>query len=93
MKVVRTPGLSVAALTAQYFARRCVICGGEAQVHCTGSEAEYAVRISYTRTGMRRRTVLIHPAVAEIDLCLSHGAERWPWTSHKPGRVSRARIA
>jgi hypothetical protein len=91
--IARAPGLSEVALTAQYFARRCVICGGEAQVHCTGSEAEYAERISYTRTGMRRRMVLIHPAVGEIDLCLPHGAERWPWTSHKPARVRRARIA
>jgi hypothetical protein len=64
------PGPSAAALAAAFAARRCVICGTQADVVCLGSE---------------------EGGETEINLCLGHAAERWPWKAEAPERrqVSR----
>jgi hypothetical protein len=73
-----------AVLAAAFAARRCAICGGPANVVCPGSDAEYADSIAATSESTRRNVRLITAAVADINLCLPHAAERWPWRGEKP---------
>ena len=80
-----------AALAAAFAARRCAICGAPANVVCPGSEAEYADSITTTSESTRRNVKLITAAVADINLCLPHAAERWPWRAEKPRKRSCAR--
>lgn len=81
-----------AQLAARNALRRCIVCGGEATVVCPGQEAEYSLRITSTRDGGKRRhNVLVVPEKPDLNLCLAHAAERWPWRSHKR-RAAKAQV-
>ena len=75
---------SADGLALAYAARRCVLCGGAVSVTCVGSDAVYERVTTLSAKGRRVHDVLIRPAVANIDLCLAHAAERWPWASEVP---------
>lgn len=77
--------MTVEALTIRNLARRCVICGNEAQVVCVGSDALYGTKRQLTREGgVRFVRMMLAPATRDIDVCLPHAVERWQrWPKRK----------
>jgi hypothetical protein len=68
---------NTAALEAAFFARRCALCGAQADVVCIGSEGEYRNVISGPPGNLRPvRRVIVEPR-PEINLCLPHAAASW----------------
>ncbi len=69
---------SVPELAAAFASRRCVICGGAADVVAPGQEAVWETRV-YRRDdgGTLRRQVLVVADIPDVQLCLADAATRW----------------
>jgi hypothetical protein len=72
------PGLSIAELEARFYARRCYICGAQADVLKPGEEATWKEVVSHRKDGSTVRYMRrVKPAVADVNLCLNDAARRW----------------
>ena len=79
------------ALADAFAARRCAICGRTASVVCPGSDAVYTEQVSTGAAGARRIRRPVSAPIDDINLCLAHASERWPWRSERTRRQRCAR--
>ena len=70
-------GRSIADLEAAFNARRCMICGAQADVVCVGSDGVYRNVLSGPPGHLRRVLRCISEPVAEVNLCMMHAAAAW----------------